>query len=167
MIPHWITRRIWDALMHRVALTRPADFVIGGKDNPYMLRWWVIPRNKYFNIYLHHILRSDDDRALHDHSYWNLSFLLQGSYKEILPVVPNDPWWGTWSKIRATGDLVFRTAEASHRLELMNEGQASCWSLFVTGPRTREWGFACEKGWRPWKEFVDPTDPGKPGPGCD
>ena len=26
-------------------------------------------RNKIFNIYLHQIIRSDDDRALHDHPY--------------------------------------------------------------------------------------------------
>jgi hypothetical protein len=48
-----------------------------------MRRWWVIPRNKFFNIYLHHFLHSDDDRALHDHPWWNVSILLRsGSYVE-------------------------------------------------------------------------------------
>ena len=47
-----------------------------------MRRWWVIPRNKWFNVYLHHFLRSDDDRALHDQPWWNLSILLDGEYTE-------------------------------------------------------------------------------------
>lgn len=32
---------------------RKPDFVIGDPANPYLLRWYVIPRNKVFNIYLH------------------------------------------------------------------------------------------------------------------
>lgn len=51
------------AWFEKIAQSRNPDFIIGGAD-PYMLRWWVIPRNKVFNIYLHRFLRSDDDRAL-------------------------------------------------------------------------------------------------------
>src|SRR5580704_9904819 len=65
-----------------VAARRPPDFIIGGNEFPYMRRWWVIPRNRIFNIYLHHFLRSDDDRALHDHPSWNVSILLKGEYTE-------------------------------------------------------------------------------------
>src|SRR5271156_1916144 len=61
---------------------RPPDFIVGGKEFPYMRRWWIIPRNRVFNIYLHHFLRSDDDRALHDHPSWNISFILEGAYTE-------------------------------------------------------------------------------------
>lgn len=64
---------------------RPPDFVIGSPDNPYLLRWWVLPRNKVFNIYLHFFMRSDDDRALHDHPWWNASFVLDGGYVEHMP----------------------------------------------------------------------------------
>ena len=39
----------------KIALRKP-DFVIGGHDDPYMLRWWIIPRNRFFNIYLHKFL---------------------------------------------------------------------------------------------------------------
>ena len=52
-----------------IATKRHPDFIVGGKDNPYLLRWFVIPRNPVFNIYLHRFLRSDDDRALHDHPW--------------------------------------------------------------------------------------------------
>ena len=35
----------------------------------YLSRWHIIPRNRYFNIYLHKFVGSDDDRALHDHPW--------------------------------------------------------------------------------------------------
>lgn len=31
-------------------LARQPDFAIGPTDAPYLLRWWVIPRNRFFNI---------------------------------------------------------------------------------------------------------------------
>lgn len=59
-------------------------FIIGGTDRPYLLRWFLIPRNRWFNIYLHKFCRDDDDRALHDHPWWFVSIMLQGSYVEHL-----------------------------------------------------------------------------------
>ena len=64
---------------------RKPDFIIGPKDAPYLRRWWIIPRNRLFNIYLHQILRSDDDRALHDHPWINCSIILKGRYMEVTP----------------------------------------------------------------------------------
>jgi hypothetical protein len=149
-------------LMRRVA--RPPDFVIGG-DNPYLRRWWVIPRNRYFNIYLHHIIRDDDDRALHDHPWWNASLVLSGGYYEIVPVV--SPVMTGWNNThwRRPGSVVFRRATAAHRLAL-SKGHP-CWSLFITGPRVRQWGFWCDHGWRHWKEFCAVGDRGRVGRGCD
>jgi hypothetical protein len=99
----------------RWARNRQPDFVIGGPAAPYLRRHWLIPRNRFFNIYVHEFLRSDDDRALHDH-----------------------PW-------------------------LFN----ACWTVFITGPVVRTWGFHCPKRWVPWKEFVDTRDAGAIGKGCD
>lgn len=51
----------------RARMQRLPDFVIGDDpDRPYLRRWWIVPRNEYCNVYLHEILRSDDDRAGHD-----------------------------------------------------------------------------------------------------
>jgi len=60
------------------------SIVIGHDGLPYLKRWYIIPRNKYFNIYLHQFLRSDDDRALHDHPWFSLSHIIEGSYNEVL-----------------------------------------------------------------------------------
>jgi len=63
---------------------RPPDFVIGPPDDPYMRRWWLLPRNRVLNVYLHHVRHDDDDRALHDHPWASLSILLRLVFLTIL-----------------------------------------------------------------------------------
>ena len=135
---------------------RKPDMVIGGRERPYLLRWYVIPRNPVFNVYLHQFLRSDDDRALHDHPWMNLSVLLKGRYREHTQ--------GGHRDFKA-GQFRFRwTGRIAHRIELTH---GPVWTLFVTGPRYRQWGFLCPQGWRHWKDFVSMNDSGQVGPGCD
>jgi len=135
-------------------LKRAPDFVIGPPTNPYLLRWWVIPRNRWFNIYLHNILRNDDDRALHDHPWWNVSIVLTGVLREVLP---------TGARILQRFAVVGRRATAAHRLEVLH---GPVWTLFITGPVIRTWGFHCPKRWVPWREFVAADNPGETGRGC-
>jgi hypothetical protein len=129
-------------------------FVVGGADSPYLKRWYVIPRNPVFNVYLHQFLRDDDDRALHDHPSDNVSILLVGSYREHLE---------SGSRVKCAGDVIRRTATMPHRIQLITK---TCWTLFITGPRKRVWGFHCPRGWIPWQEFVDQNDAGNVGKGC-
>ena len=151
-------------------LRREPDVVIGGAADPYLRRWWVIPRNRWFNIYLHQFLRSDDDRALHDHPWINCSLLLEGSYAEHLidlDVEHDAPVGGLMVAIRRAGDVVMRRPTAAHRIGLYC---GPVWTLFVTGPRVREWGFLCPQGWKHWKDFTawrDDGDSHRVGPGCD
>lgn len=156
----WLAKRLLPWAEKTIAGRQP-DFLIGpNKDDPYMRRWWIIPRNRWFNIYLHEILHSDDDRALHDHPWFNASFLLLGRYLEHtirrggVAVVTE----------RRQGDLCLRTPWAAHRLETVENERTI--SLFITGPIMRTWGFHCRRKWIPWKEFVDPDNNGQPGPGC-
>lgn len=137
------------------AFYRQPDFIIGRNERPYMLRWFVIPRNAWFNIYLHKVCRDDDDRALHDHPWPSLSLILTGRYVEVTP---------RGRRTVNAGSVVLRSAEHQHRLELL-EGRP-CWTLFITGPRVREWGFHCPKGWVHWKRFVSEDDHGNIGRGC-
>lgn len=53
----------------------------------YMHRW--ILRTPWGTLRLHHILRSDDDRHLHDHPFDFTSFLLTGGYLEITDTFSN------------------------------------------------------------------------------
>lgn len=160
-LPIRLVNWIRDKLIERVMLERGPDFIIGGEDDPYLLRWWVIPRNRFFNVYLHRFLRSDDDRALHSHMYVNCSVLLQGAYTEHTIAAG-----GIHNRaIRAMGAVVCRLPSSFHRVEL-HDGPAL--TLFITGPRVREWGFACaEAGFVPWHKFVDTKDAGSVGKGCN
>lgn len=126
----------------------------------YLLRWHLIPRNPWFNVYLHKFIGDDDDRALHDHPWCSLSLRLKGMVIEH----HNSPLYYE----SCTGDiygaitmssfshpaprLCFRPATHAHRLELV--GNKPCWTLFITGPRKREWGFHCPNGWQHWSTMT-------------
>lgn len=136
-------------------LGRAPDVLIGPPEDPYLRRWWVIPRNRWFNIYLHEMLHDDDDRAMHDHPWVNMSIVLSGSYLEQMP-------GGARERVR--GSFVFRKPSSAHRLEVLSP---NTWTLFLTGPKVRVWGFYCSWGWRPFHLFVDKDNPGATGRGCD
>lgn len=199
-IPMFLCNALLRYLKRRTSDVRPPDVHIGGKEMPttsfvenhgyparvgtpvfsgtYMERWWVIPRvPKRINIYLHRILRSDDDRALHDHPGWSISIVLAGGYFEVMPVDPAKPLGDTITYWRPPGFMRFRKAQASHRLVLPAIGGEvtgpsnlqESWSLFIMGPAKRVWGFWCPSGWRPWQEFTGVEAGGSKylrGPGC-
>lgn len=177
-------RKRFDRFAHRMIcrhMTRMPDFIIGGHDHPYLLRWYIVPWRKWHregrakptawrrvkgwfglmlpSVYLHCFLRSDDDRALHDHPWFWCSILLRGDYTE--------------HTVRAGGVQVrcARTAPSlkvstpwrAHRVEV---GDQPCWTLFITGPRMREWYFHCPRGLVHWRVFTAADDPGSIGRGC-
>lgn len=160
---NWLASRLMWWLWLGVARKREPDFVIGDDRDPYLKRWWLIPRNPLVNVYLHQILRSDEDRALHDHPWPFLSLMLGGSYIE--------------HTIRAggihvrreyePGSLRLRLAHTAHRLEV--PPTRWCWTLVITGPRIRRWGFHCpERGWVHWRQFTDAATGGATvGRGCE
>ena len=106
-------------------MARKPDFVIG---DDYLRRWWVIPRNPGANVYLHEILHSDDDRALHDHPWANTTIVLSGGYIEHTPD-------GVFE--RKSGDVVTRPADALHRLVVPDGGRAVI-GASVTGGYSEE-----------------------------
>lgn len=136
-------------------MQRDPDFIIGEAANPYMRRWWIIPRNENCNVYLHEILRSDDDRALHDHPWLNTSMLISGRYVEHTP---------DGSFLREAGWIGGREATDAHRLEILPGERA--YSLFFTGPKVREWGFLCPQGWVNWQDFTGGAHGELVGRGC-
>lgn len=149
-----------DWLIARVQRRAP-DFVIGGAERPYLRRWWLIPRNPLLNVYVHQFMRSDDDRALHDHPWANCSVLLRGAYVEHTIAAGGVHKF----EVLLAGAIRMRwSGRLAHRVELFD---GPCWTLFITGPRYRQWGFHCERGWIHWKRFTAADDHGAIGPGCD
>ena len=75
-LAHWLAWRVSHP-------QRKPDFVVRARDGSvYLRRWWLIPRNRWCNLYLHQFLASDDERALHDHMYFSASLMLWGAYIE-------------------------------------------------------------------------------------
>ena len=140
--------------------------------------------------------------ALHDHPWWNLSWLLKGDYVEVVFRNPElGLEGGTKLKARAEGAFAARGAHHAHRILLyplavdtvrraydtamlraLNDPethsgpaiQTPVWTLFITGPNIRQWGFHCPRispagGWRHWKDFTGFRKTGSGteiGPGC-
>lgn len=164
-----------DQLIRRIATARAPDLIVGRDhpDGPYLNRWWVIPRNRLFNVYLHQFLRDDDDRALHDHPWAWCSLLLRGGYVEHTIAAG-----GIHHRhVRHAPSVKFSLPSRAHRVELFKWWgppdyarcvPSRCWTLFITGPVVRQWGFHCpERGWVPSFEFVNPDDVGSIGKGCE
>lgn len=116
----------------------------------YLTRYFLIPRNRWFNVYLHKFSGSDDGRALHDHPWWSVSVLLKGSLWEVTPQ-PGHKHFNQFHRIRRFIPR-FRRPTALHRIVKPARPEPA-WTLFITGPRRREWGFQCPDGWRHYKDF--------------
>lgn len=155
-------------------LKRKPDIAIGSIEDPYLLRWYLIPRNKWCNLYLHKFLRSDDPRALHDHPWPWLSLIIKGAYWEHLPAPSGAA--ATQRFLRRAWRPRWGQPTALHRVELQPStsvtGFRPVWTIFVTGPRVREWGFQCGSRWVDWRTFLGaapnaPTSAGvDKGKGC-
>lgn len=141
-------------LFANIRPSREPDLAIGGPADPYMKRWYLVPRNRQGNVYLHHVLRPDDDRAFHNHPWASLSIMLSGrmlehTEKGVREVLP--------------GDVILRGPDCRHRLD---EPAPDTWTLFLTGSVVQSWGFFCPKGFVPWRDFTDGPKGETVGAGC-
>lgn len=138
----------------------------------YLRRWWILPRNRLFNIYLHHFCQSDIDIALHDHPWCWASVILTHGYWEH---TKKGRFW------RKPFEPRFGLPRTFHRVELDKTGlvfrksgntwtnEQDVWTIFITGPRVHDWGFDCgKKGFVPWEKFVKKIPGGNQvGKGCE
>lgn len=149
-------------------MSRPPSQIIGPPSDPYMLRWRLLPKGPWPNIYFHEFHRSDDARALHDHPTDNVSVILDGAYLEVFR---EGPPYMTGFERRSVGDIVFRLATTPHRIALFDgpHGPQPVRTAFICGPRRRDWGFWCPIGrFVKWQDFVTVTSQGnEQGKGCE
>lgn len=147
---------------------------IGDQDGLYMGRWWVFNAEWWLSnwrkfdrrwlfwmpaIRLHHTVKSDADRHLHDHPWPNVSILLRGCYYEMLPLdqkqdpaLDGDPTCHV-AKLRLPLIPVFRKATDRHRLIVPEDGGGAV-SLFIMFRWQRDWGFHTENGWVYWRDYL-------------
>lgn len=129
------------------------------RTRPYLERYYLVSTrwlarwfpSLSYRIVLHRTLESDGS-GLHDHPWSWASKILSGGYWE---ATPDGKFWRSpsdgWRR---------RSATDYHRLELEPSNTDEVWSLFIMGPRTKDWGFLSEDGnWVPWREYLDNIKP--------
>jgi hypothetical protein len=119
-------------------LERFHRFDVPDYDNPeklYMTRW-VLVQTRWFSVYVHRFGTADPRPTLHDHPYSFVSFVIRGGYYEQFG------YYGVRTR-RGPERLVRRInvkrAEAFHVITKLL--RVPTWTLVLTGPRRRGWGY--------------------------
>ncbi len=145
-----------------VAIVACTSRKIGRGGRLYLQRWYLTPRIPFFGVrfFLHHILRSDDDAAGHDHPWPFRSLILWGKYIE--HVYRPDPYRTrnmffplTFERHATPGTILNNPAEHTHKIEIVRP----VWSLVMAGAGERDWGFWVMDGtgpdrWVQWEEYL-------------
>jgi len=121
-------------------------------DVDYMQRWFIIPRNKFFNIYFHHFFGSDAPTP-HDHPWISCGLILDGEYIEHTP---------KGDFVRKSGDWTLRMPSSLHWIEI----DKPVYTLFITGPRVRVWGFQCSTKWLNFNDYIAARGKNRLASGC-
>ena len=124
-------------------------------DEPYLERYYLFLKERSsfpFNIFLHKFLKSDPD-DVHDHPWPYATLILKGGYWEWIPEFNSaGEKIGEIRKWRGPGHFRISSATSYHRVELGND--VECWTLFMPGPKQREWGFLVSNTWVQWEQYL-------------
>jgi hypothetical protein len=145
----------------------------------YMGRWWLL--NPYsrtthkpalwwlpWSFRIHHIMRPDEDRDLHDHPWNARTIILRGWYTEERPELASTADWLTpglpllWlpgdevcklaMKTRNPGDTARLNHGEYHRIDQVSPGGVT--TLFITSKWRGDWGFLVNGVKVPWRTYT-------------
>lgn len=176
-LPNFILEPLAQWLIGRLRAGKGAPHrfgdIVAADGSLYMERRWLIQPAWYtfgWGARIHRTARSDSDRHLHDHPWFNISVILRGWYYEEVPADHPDTSFfpaildsnkeSTSGRRRMPGDVVARRANDRHRLVIPGGGE--CFSLFIMGPWRQTWGFYTPHGKVPWRDYL-----GLPPKGAD
>jgi len=98
----------------------------------YLRRWRI--ETPWFSVRLHHWFASDDSRSPHDHPWDFVTFVLRGSYVDE----------GEHRQRVRAGHVYHRSSTHAHWVHL---DRGPVWTLVLTGPKVRRWGFWVKNRW--------------------
>lgn len=107
--------------------------------------WW---REMLPSMRVHHIMRPDDDRHLHDHPWNARTFILEGHYVEERE--------GGKIAVRLSGTTARIRHGEYHRITQVSRN--GVWTLFVTWKYRGTWGFKVDGRKVPWKDYLGVKD---------
>ena len=114
------------------------------ENEPYLIRYYLFLKDRKwfpFNIFLHKFMKGDPDE-LHEHPWPYATLILKGGYWE---VTPKGKYW------RGPGSFRIAGPKSLHRVEL--EEGIHAWTLFIPGPKKREWGFIVNGKWMQHEKY--------------
>lgn len=124
-------------------------------DEPYLERYYIFLKDRSwfpFNVFLHKFLKSDPD-DVHDHPWPYATLILKGGYYEWLPHFDSlNQKMGEIAVWRGPGSFRICGAESYHRIEI--DPTVETWTLFMPGPKRREWGFLTKRGWIQHEQYL-------------
>ena len=108
-------------------------------------RRWRFLELPFFRVYLHNILKADEDKHEHDHPWSFYSLILKGGYTEALTL---DVWGPFKSYLleHGVGSIIHRKAKDSHQIRSLKNDKP-VWSLVFAYGFERPWGYNTEAGW--------------------
>ena len=125
------------------------------ENEPYLERYYLFLRERErfpFNIFLHKFLKSDPD-DVHDHPWPYATLILKGGYWEWIPHFDTvGRKIGEYQVWRGPGHFRVSKANSFHRIEL--DPDITAWTLFMPGPKQRDWGFLVKNKWIQWEQYL-------------
>ena len=125
------------------------------ENEPYLERYYLFLRDRKrfpFNIFLHKFLKSDPD-DVHDHPWPYATVILKGGYWEWIPHFDTvGRKTGEYQVWRGPGHFRISKANSFHRIEL--DPDITAWTLFMPGPKQRDWGFLVQNKWIQWEQYL-------------
>lgn len=125
-------------------------------NEPYLERYYLFLKDRKrfpFNVFLHKFLKSDPD-DVHDHPWPYATVILKGGYWEWTPQFDSSgKKINEIVKWRGAGHFRICSANSYHRIEL--DPAVECWTLFMPGPQTQDWGFLTRQGWVQHEQYLD------------
>ncbi|MGY2158579.1 hypothetical protein [Pseudomonas tolaasii] len=148
----------------------------------YMGRWWLFnpySRNTHkpalwwcpWSFRIHHIMRPDEDRDLHDHPWNARTVILRGWYTEQRLLQADDPalqqlllsaanhgmppdaaFQATEHIDRRAGDTARLNHGEYHRIDQISPG--GVYTLFITSKWRGDWGFLVNGVKVPWRTYT-------------
>jgi hypothetical protein len=124
-------------------------------DEPYLERYYLFlkDRDRFpFNVFLHKFLKGDPD-DVHDHPWPYATLILKGGYYEWLPQFNSKgEKIGELQVWRGPGSFRICGANSYHRIEL--DPSITAWTLFMPGPKKRDWGFLVNNKWVQHEKYL-------------
>ena len=125
------------------------------ENEPYLERYYLFLREREqfpFNVFLHKFLKSDPD-DVHDHPWPYATLVLKGGYWEWIPHFDTvGRKTGEYQVWRGPGHFRISKANSFHRIEL--DPDITAWTLFMPGPKQRDWGFLVKNQWIQWEQYL-------------